>query len=100
MNRKMVIGAVGLAVLVTGWALFRPERLFVNQKVNESLTMTTASAGDANAMSSMSAATEPRVLAMGMFHNGSHETAGTASIYQMPDGKRVLRLSGFHTSNG
>ena len=30
----------------------------------------------------------------------AHETRGTAAIYELPDGKRVLRLTGFETSNG
>ena len=29
-----------------------------------------------------------------------HETTGTAKIHQLADGKRVLRLSNFATSNG
>jgi hypothetical protein len=53
----------------------------------------------------MSAATEmtsaePRAIAAGMFHSGAHETAGTATIHEYADGRRFLRLTGFHTSNG
>jgi hypothetical protein len=35
-----------------------------------------------------------------MFHKAAHETKGTATIHQLADGKRVLRLTGFETSNG
>jgi hypothetical protein len=36
----------------------------------------------------------------GQFHKGAHETSGTATIYQLGDGKRILRLTNFKTSNG
>jgi hypothetical protein len=115
---KMIIAIVALAALGTGWYAFRPERLFVNQVVDEKLPAAAA----ATETSSMSAATEtpmasstaaattneypaantaaPRELASGKFHSGSHETAGTATIHELADGRRVLRLTGFHTSNG
>jgi len=41
----------------------------------------------------------PPVLS-GKFHGVAHKTQGTASVYDLPDGKRVLRLTGFETSNG
>jgi hypothetical protein len=36
----------------------------------------------------------------GNFTGLAHETKGLASIYQLADGKRTLRLTGFETSNG
>lgn len=66
------------------WWAFRPERLFVNARVNEAIGAT--------------ATTAP--LASGSFHGVHHDTKGTATVLQMPDGKRVLRLSAFETSNG
>ena len=36
----------------------------------------------------------------GTFHGQLHSTAGRAAIYQQPDGKRILRLTNFKTSNG
>jgi hypothetical protein len=100
--KKMLIAVAALAAIGAGWYAFRPERLFVNQTVNESLdaTPSTSAMSAATETSAMSAATEPMVVASGMFHDGSHETAGTASIHEYPDGRRVLRLTGFHTSNG
>jgi hypothetical protein len=35
-----------------------------------------------------------------MFHGVAHDGKGTAGIYQLKDGKRVLRLTNFETSNG
>jgi hypothetical protein len=43
---------------------------------------------------------EPKVLATGEFHQAEKTGKGTATIYQLADGKRVLRLSNFETENG
>lgn len=88
-NRKVLFGLLGLVVLLAGWYLFRPERLFVNERVNEQLPA-----------SPTAATAEPTVLRTGMFHSGAHETKGTAAIVQLADGTRVLRLADFATSNG
>jgi Electron transfer DM13 len=40
------------------------------------------------------------VLVSGRFYSILHPTKGTATIYQMGDGTRILRLTSFRTSNG
>ena len=87
--KKWIKVAIPIAavVLVLAWYAFRPERLFVNQHVDEA--MPTAQAGSA-----------PQPLASGNFYSILHPTAGTATIYQMADGTRILRLTSFSTSNG
>src|SRR6516165_5343443 len=85
MKRKKLIYGVAVILAIGLWAAFRPERLFVNATVNETMP-----AG---------VATET-VLASGSFHSVAHGTKGTASIYQLEDGKRILRLANFETSNG
>ena len=105
--KKLLVAVIALVVLGGGWYAFRPERLFVNQTVNERMEPGSASGGamsastESNAMTATTEmAAEPRVVASGTFHSGSHETAGTATIHEYADGRRVLRLTGFHTSNG
>ena len=85
MKHKKLIYGVAVILAIALWAAFRPERLFLNAKVNETMP-----AG---------LATET-VLASGSFHSVAHGTKGTASIYQLADGKRFLRLANFETSNG
>ena len=87
-TRKVLIYAVVAVAAFVGWYLFRPERLFTNVKVNESLP----EVGSAQASS--------RALVTGHFHDGAHKTSGTASVYQLADGKQVLRFTSFETSNG
>lgn len=87
MNKKVLV-IVGIVVLGVAWWAFRPEKLFVNQTVDESLP--TAQAAPANLVA----------LASGNFHGVAHDGKGQATIYQLPDGQRVLRLTEFETSNG
>ncbi|HKQ54041.1 MAG TPA: DM13 domain-containing protein [Pyrinomonadaceae bacterium] len=87
-KRKLTIIAAAVVVLGIGWYLFRPELLFIDSKVNEQFP--TASAASA----------QPVILSAGDFHTVSHETKGKATVYQLPDGKKTLRLTDFQTSNG
>jgi hypothetical protein len=41
-----------------------------------------------------------KTLETGTFHGKVHSTSGRATIYQQEDGKLVLRLTSFKTSNG
>lgn len=86
--RKVII-ALGIVVIVIAWYLFRPEKLFINQSVNEGLETSTSAGPDT-----------PSLITEGSFHGVAHDTKGTAAIYTLPDGKRVLRFTNFETSNG
>ena len=87
MKRKKLIYGLAVILAIALWAAFRPERLFVNAKVNEAMP-----AGLSNLSQT--------VLSSGSFHSVAHESKGTASIYQLADGKRILRFTNFETSNG
>jgi hypothetical protein len=41
-----------------------------------------------------------KMLEKGEFHNADKTGSGTATIYQLADGKRVLRLTNFSVDNG
>jgi hypothetical protein len=94
MSKRPFIVVGGIVFVVAGWALFRPELLFIDKTVNESFPTATAAA----VKTSMPAQAMP--LASGMFHSVAHDTKGTATILQLPNGQRVLRLTNFETSNG
>jgi hypothetical protein len=89
-KRKITIG-LALVVLAIGWYAFRPELLFINKTVNEEFP------GGA-AMASIEKG--PIAITTGNFKSLAHETKGSASIYQLADGQRTLRLTQFETSNG
>jgi hypothetical protein len=90
MKKQIWIGA-GLAVAALAWYAFRPELLFIDKSVSETFPAVSASAD--------SGPSSPRQLAAGQFKGYAHETQGNAGIYQV-NGKRVLRLTNFKTSNG
>ena len=85
----IVVGAIG-------WYLFRPELLFVKTTVNESLPTEVA----AQTAAAASDAAPAGLLLQGQFHSVAHETQGTASVHELGAGRRVLRFTGFTTSNG
>src|SRR5215475_327115 len=78
---------VAVLVIVVAWYAFRPERLVVNRQVDE-------------AMPSAQTNASAQPLESGHFYTILHPTQGTATIYQLSDGSRFLRLSDFTTSNG
>ncbi|MGC2299579.1 MAG: DM13 domain-containing protein [Acidobacteriaceae bacterium] len=81
-----MIPVAAVAVFVA-WFAFRPERLVVNRRVNE-------------AMPAAQRGSSPQPLVSGQFYSILHPTAGTATIYRMGGGERLLRFTGFSTSNG
>ena len=85
-DKKWILAGVGVPILVVAWWAFRPEKLWVDVKVNEPAPF--ASSAD------------PQPLYTGLLAGRAHPTSGRASIYQTPDGKRELRLTDFTTSNG
>src|SRR5438128_3249979 len=92
MKKKVWIG-IGLVVAAIAWYAFRPELLFVNKSVSESFPASSVAA------STPDSATSPRQLASGQFNGYAHETQSNAGIYEV-NGKRVLPLTDFKTSNG
>src|SRR5215471_6207855 len=59
-----------------------------------------ASVALALALPPVQAQTGPQTLETGTFHGQVHNTSGRATIYREADGKLVLRLTHFQTSNG
>jgi hypothetical protein len=87
MKKWKILIPIAAVVAVLAWYAFRPERLVVNRTVDETMPSTQGSSSS-------------KPLVSGQFYSILHPTAGTATIYQMGDGTRVLRFTGFSTSNG
>jgi hypothetical protein len=86
MNRwKLVLPLVAI-ILFAAWYAFRPERLFVNQRVDEAFPAQQTS--------------QAQVVESGSFSGVAHPTTGTATIYRLANGDRMLRFTNFKTSNG
>lgn len=84
-RRKWIL-VVSIPVLMAAWWAFRPEKLWINQKVSEAAPF--VSSGD----------TQP--LYTGKLEGKAHPTSGRATIYGGADGIQYLRLTDFATSNG
>src|SRR5215472_15452976 len=85
-RKKWILVGMGVPILVAAWWAFRPEKLWVNVKVNEPTPF--------------SSSADPQPLYTGLLAGRAHPTSGRASVYQTADGKRDLRLTNFTTSNG
>jgi hypothetical protein len=83
---KVATPVAGNAAFIA-WYAFRPERLVINRHVDE-------------AMPTTQGGLSPQPLVSGQFYSILHPTAGTATIYRIADGTRVLRFTDFTTSNG
>jgi hypothetical protein len=77
---------IGIPVLVGVWWAFRPEKLFINHRVNEPAPFTMD--------------TEPQPIFTGKLEGKIHQTSGRATIYKAVDGRQYLQLSDFTTSKG
>jgi hypothetical protein len=85
-KHKLLFAVASLIVAGALWYLFRPEKLFINQRVNEAAPF----APDRDA----------QPIYTGKLNTKLHETTGRATVYRQPDGALTLRLTDFRTSNG
>jgi hypothetical protein len=85
-QKRLVISAVALLVVIGLWYAFRPEKLFINKQVNEAAPAQTQGA--------------LTPLYTGRFRGEAHKTTGRATVFKQANGARLLRLTDFSTSNG
>jgi hypothetical protein len=85
-HRKWILAVSGLPILVVAWWAFRPEKLWINQKVSEPAPFAVS--------------TDPQPLYTGRLEGKAHQTSGRGTIYKTSDGRQYLRLTDFSTSNG
>ena len=86
LSRRKWILAVSGPVLIAAWWAFRPEKLWINQKVSEAAPFASSS--------------DPQPLYTGRLEGKAHPTSGRATVYRSSDGLQYLRLTDFSTSNG
>jgi hypothetical protein len=80
------LAAIGFPILFAAWWAFRPEKLWINQKVNDPAPFASS--------------TDPQPLYTGRLEGKAHQTSGRATIYKTSDDRQYLRLTDFTTSNG
>jgi hypothetical protein len=94
MRKRSAVVIVAIGVLTAGVVFFEPWTLWTNATVNEADP--TAAAHD----ESSAGPAGPTELASGTFVSQEHDTSGTATVIELADGSRTLRLEKFATSNG
>jgi len=112
LTKRLSIAAVaaGAVALAAGWALFRPELLFIDRTVNEDFpaavvrpatnTRAETQVPSGAPMPETMPLVEAKALLSGTFRAGAHDGVGVATIYELDAGRRMLRLTDFETSNG
>jgi electron transfer DM13 len=106
-RRRTIIVAVAAGVLagVAGVAWFQPQKLLINQRVDEALPVAatpTSGASDTSPSQPRTrpSAPEPRILSTSSFRSLGHPTSGQAVALELDDGRRFVRLVDLRTSNG
>ena len=91
LRKRVILGAAAVVVVGVAVAAYwlQPRKLFTNTVVDE------APPGVASAPTA-----QPVVLGRGELISHEHETTGTASLLEFPDGSRVLRIEDLDTSDG
>lgn len=77
MKKWKIAIPIVIVILIVGWYVFRPERLYVNRSVDE-------------AMPAAQGAAPAQALESGTFYSILHPTEGTATIYRMADGTQQI----------
>lgn len=92
---KKILALVVVLVLGVGLYLFQPWRLWTSTTVNEQFPTNTE-----QNKQEKSEQKEPKLLKKATFKSLAHETSGEASVYEMPDGKKILRFENLVSSDG
>jgi hypothetical protein len=107
---------MGIALVAAAVFWFQPQKLVIDQQVNEALpgigtgggervagiregNPAAGSQGD-SAPTKSDVASGHRTLASGRFQSLEHDTAGRAALLELPGGRRYLRFEDLATSNG
>lgn len=95
-----ILGGIIVVLGLIALPVFQPWKLVVDQTVNEPLPTAPTGPAPASAAATPSAPAAPSQLSTGQLVSQEHDTTGTVTIFRLPDGQRLLRLSNFSTSNG
>lgn len=92
---------IGVVSVVVVW--FQPQKLFIDDRVDEPAPAEVATPSTAPAAAATTPVPDtglPPNVASGTFVSIDHETTGRVRILETAGGQRVVRLEGLDTSNG
>ena len=115
-HRALAVGAAaaGIALVVFVLVWFQPQKLVLDQRVDEALPAAadtepgatdtepgaTAAPEGTGSGETAKAPAGPSTLVAGDFNSLEHATTGRAVVLELADGSRVLRFEDLETSNG
>ena len=108
-RRTIILAAVaGVLAGVAGVAWFQPQKLLIDQRVDEALPVAATSTAEPSEPSGTNpirpgtrpSRLEPTILSTSRFRSLGHTTSGQAVSLELADGRRFLRLVDLRTSNG
>lgn len=94
--RWLGLGAVTAAVAAVVLFWFQPQKLLIDETVDDELPATEA----APASPTAAEPAELAELASGTFVSLDHSTSGRVRVLRLADGTRIVRLEGLRTDNG
>jgi Electron transfer DM13 len=99
------VAAVAVVAATAAVAWFQPQKLLIDERVDEALPAAVAPGGGPPDSSpgrppTSAADTEPKILSTSPFRSLGHATSGRAVALALADGRRFLRLDDLRTSNG
>lgn len=93
-----LLGVVAVVVFVIVW--FQPQKLVLDETVNEALPSAESTEPNDDRNGGTSPRVRPQIFVSGRFQSLEHGTSGKAEVIALPDGRRFLRFEGLETSNG
>jgi hypothetical protein len=98
-KKRWMSAGVAASVVVLAVVLFwfQPQKLLIDETVNDELSTTDQATDQATGSPT---AAEPIELASGTFISLDHSTSGAVRVLHLDDGTRIVRLEGLRTDNG
>ena len=98
---SIALGLVGLVLGIFVLVWFQPQKLFLDQRVDEDAPAVAATTPSPGATPDDVGGDRPAsILARGEFRSLEHTTTGQVLLIELGDGSRVLRFEDLSTSNG
>ncbi len=100
-----IAATFGVALIVFVLIWFQPQKLFLDQRVDEQAPEATAPGRKSGPVRTDDRSPQPaepqsKVVASGDFQSLEHTTTGKAQILELASGQRILRFENLNTSNG
>lgn len=103
-RRQKRLVAITVAVIVLALVLalwwFQPQKLLIDQRMDEALPGVPEASAEEDGVAAGSSAADLDTLAQGEFRGLDHSSSGRAVLLALADGSQVLRFEDLETDNG